>query len=240
MKMNLNDLEIRILGCLMEKELTTPENYPLSLNTLVSACNQKSNRDPVTTLTEAEVLRGLETLGSRGLARLTTTGGRVAKYCHSATDKLRLATTSRALLAELMLRGPQTVGELRTRGERMIEFSDLAAVEAVLAELQQAAPPFIVRLPRQAGRKELRYAQVFAGLPEFAPEEELDGAMASEESAGRRAPARERVERAGQATGSDRTERSERVQRLETEIGALRGEAVALRQEVEEMLAQFA
>ena len=238
MKMNLNDLEIRILGCLMEKELTTPENYPLSLNTLVSACNQKSNRDPVTSLTEAEVLRGLETLGARGLARLTTTGGRVAKYCHSATDKLRLATASRALLAELMLRGPQTVGELRTRGERMVEFNDLAAVEVVLAELQQAAPPFIIRLPRQAGRKELRYAQVFAGLPEFAPEAEE--AMASEEAAERRAPARERVERADQASGSDRSERSERVQRLATEIGALRGEAAALRQEVEEMLAQFA
>ena len=221
MKMNLNDLEIRILGCLMEKELTTPENYPLSLNTLVSACNQKSNREPVTNLSEAEVLRGLETLGSRGLARLTTTGGRVAKYCHSATDKLHLATKARAVLTELMLRGPQTVGELRTRGERMTEFSDLAAVEAVLGELQQAAPPFVVRLPRQAGRKELRYAQVFAGLPEFAPDEE-EAEPAPERTVERRAPA------------------NERVVRLEAEIGSLRGEIVELRQEVEELLAQFA
>jgi uncharacterized protein len=239
MKMNLNDLEIRILGSLMEKELTTPENYPLTLNTLVSACNQKSNRDPVTSLTEAEVLRGLETLGSRGLARLTTTGGRVAKYCHSATDKLHLSTPSRALLAELMLRGPQSVGELRTRGERMAEFSDLAAVEVVLSELQQAAPPFIIRLPRQAGRKELRYAQVFAGLPE-STQEELDDATAFEETVEQRAPARERAERVERAPGGDRAERTERVQRLEAEIGVLRGEAAALRSEVEEMLAQFA
>jgi uncharacterized protein len=241
MKMNLNDLEIRILGCLMEKELTTPENYPLSLNTLVSACNQKSNRDPVTSLSEAEILRGLETLGSRGLARLTTTGGRVAKYCHSATDKLRLATESRALLAELMLRGPQSAGELRTRGERMFPFADIAAVEAVLVELQQAAPPFIIRLPRQAGRKEVRYAQVFAGLPEFTPEE-LDDAPVAEARA-ERAPARERVEQAERTPGresTERTERAGRVQRLEAEIGVLRGEATALRREVEEMLAQFA
>ena len=234
MKMNLNDLEIRILGCLMEKELTTPENYPLSLNTLVSACNQKSNRDPVLNLTEADVLRGLETLGSRGLARLTTTGGRVAKYCHSAAGKLHLATASRALLAELMLRGAQTVGELRNRGERMTEFSDLAAVEAVLAELQQAAPPFVVRLPRQAGRKELRYAQVFAGIPEFSPEEELEETVALEKGAERRAPAGERLER------TDRVSRIERVERLEAGIGTLRGETATLRGEIEELLAQFA
>jgi uncharacterized protein len=239
MKMNLNDLEIRILGSLMEKELTTPENYPLTLNTLVSACNQKSNRDPVTSLTEAEVLRGLETLGSRGLARLTTTGGRVAKYCHSATDKLHLSTPSRALLAELMLRGPQSVGELRTRGERMAEFSNLAAVEGVLAELQQAAPPFIIRLPRQAGRKELRYAQVFAGLPEFTPEE-LDDAEAFEETVEPRAPARERIERVERLERAPSADRTERVQRLEAEIGTLRGEAAALRSEVEDLLAQFA
>jgi uncharacterized protein len=238
MKMNLNDLEIRILGTLMEKELTTPENYPLSLNALVNACNQKSNRDPVTSLSEADVLRGMEGLGSRGLARLTTTGGRVAKYCHNATEKLRLATPSRALLAELMLRGPQTMGELRTRGERMAEFSDIEAVEAVLAELQQAAPPFVIRLPRQAGRKDQRYAQVFAGLPEFSPEEE---APEPESTAERRAPSGERAERAERAERGERlAPASERVQRLEAEIGTLRGEAAALRREVEELMAQFA
>jgi uncharacterized protein YceH (UPF0502 family) len=234
MKMNLNDLEIRVLGCLMEKELTTPENYPLSLNALVSACNQKSNREPVLNLSEPEVVRLLETLGARGLARLTTTGGRVAKYCHSATGKLGLSTEARAILAELMLRGPQTVGELRTRGERMAAFSDLAAVEAVLDELRQAAPPFVIRLPRQAGRKEQRYAQVFAGLPEFLPEEETAEPEAAASEAGR-AEAREPARAAER-----RVPASERVARLETEIGTLRGEAAALRQEVEELMAQFA
>jgi len=218
MKMNLNDLEIRILGCLMEKELTTPENYPLSLNALVSACNQKSNREPVLSLSEADVLRGLEGLGSRGLARLTTTGGRVGKYCHSAADKLGLGASARALLVELMLRGPQTVGELRTRGERMAEFADSAAVEAVLAELQQCGPPIVARLPRQAGRKDARYAQLFAGLPEFFPEEE--------------APAPEKA--AGQAPEKGG------VERLQAEVGTLRAEIAELRREVGELLAQFA
>jgi uncharacterized protein len=218
MKMNLSELDIRVLACLMEKELTTPENYPLSLNALVSACNQKSNRDPVTNLTEAEVLRGLESLGSRGLARLTTTGGRVAKYCHSAADKLGLDQPARALLAELMLRGPQTVGELRTRADRMAEFTDLAAVEAALGELQQCAPPFVIRLPRQAGRKEQRYAQVFAGIPEFTEEEEVD----LPEKGARQVPA------------------SERMVRLEDEVATLRAEIAALRREIEELLAQFA
>ena len=190
MKMNLNELEIRILGALMEKELATPENYPLSLNSLLAACNQKSNRDPVVNLSEAELLRGLETLGGRGLARLTTTGGRVAKYCHSAGDRLHLAPPARAILCELMLRGPQTVGELRTRGERMVELGDFAAVEEILAGLQQAAPPLVTRLPRQAGRKELRYAQLLAGQPEFAPEEDLPPPEpAAKQSAGAREPA---------------------------------------------------
>ena len=167
MKMNLNELEIRILGCLMEKELSTPESYPLTLNALLSACNQKSNRDPVMVLTENEIAAGLQGLGSRGLARLTTTGGRVGKYCHSVEGKLGLAVPARALLAELMLRGPQTAGELRNRGERMAQFPDLEAVEEVLLELLKCGPPLVARLPRQAGRKEQRYAQLFAALPDL-------------------------------------------------------------------------
>jgi len=238
MKMNLTDLEIRVLACLMEKELTTPENYPLSLNSLVSACNQKSNRDPVLSLTEPEVQQVLEALGGRGLARLTTTGGRVAKYCHNVAEKLRLGVPARALLAELMLRGPQTVGELRTRGERMTEFADIEAVEAVLAELQREAPPMVIRLPRQPGRKDVRYAQVFAGMPglpdeeEVAEQEEVERQAASGERGEGRRPAAERAER--------RPVANERVERLEAEIAELRGETTALRQEIEELLAQFA
>lgn len=224
MRMNLSELEIRILGCLMEKELTTPEYYPLSLNALVNACNQKSNRDPVMNLSEADLVRGLETLGSRGLARLTTTGGRVAKYCHSVATKLHLAPAARAVLAELMLRGPQTVGELRNRAERMAEIADLAAVEAILQELQQCGPPLVIRLPRQAGRKDQRYAQVFAGMPEFPEEEEPEIERAAIEKSPRAA---------GQAPGN------ERLVRLEEEVGTVRSEIVELRKELEEMIASF-
>lgn len=217
MKMNLNELETRILGCLMEKELTTPENYPLSLNALVSACNQKSNRDPVMSLTESELVSGLQSLGSRGLARLTTTGGRVGKYCHSVAGKLGLAAPTRAILAELMLRGPQTVGELRNRCERMAEFSDLAAVEALLLELRQCGPPLVATLPRLAGRKEQRYAQLFAGQPDL-PEQE---APAMEKQGGR------------QALGN------QRLLMLEAEVGTLRDEICTLRQDIEALLAPF-
>lgn len=227
MRMNLSELEIRILGCLMEKELTTPENYPLSLNALLSACNQKSNREPVLSLTEPDALRGLEALGARGLARLTTTGGRVAKYRHSVSEKLGLAAPARAVLAELMLRGPQTVGELRNRAERMAELADLAAVEEILAELRQFGPPLVTRLPRQAGRKEQRWAQLFAGMPEVAEEEEAADAVVEPDrpAAGRRA--------SGAAPGN------ERLAQLEAEVGTLRTEIVALRQELEELITSF-
>lgn len=243
MRMNLTELEIRVLGCLMEKELTTPEYYPLSLNALVSACNQKSNRDPVMCLTEADVTRGLEALGSRGLARLTTTGGRVAKYCHSVADKLHLGTPARAVLAELMLRGPQTVGELRTRGERMAELADLAAVEEILMKLQQCGPPLVRRLPRQAGRKEQRYAQLFAGAPEFTEEEETDVERPLVERSAVEGPSIERsaAERpSSERRGGGQAAASERLVRLEEGVGTLRGEIAALRQEVEELLAAFA
>lgn len=220
MKMNLTDLEIRVLGSLMEKELTTPENYPLSLNSLVSACNQKSNRDPVLSLTESEVQKALEGLGARGLARLTTTGGRVAKYVHSAADKLGLDVPARAILAELMLRGAQTAGELRNRAERMAPFADIEAVDGVLGELMREAPPMVVRLPRQPGRKEARYAQVFGGMPEL-PEEAEDDEPARERAVPYKLPM------------------SGRLQKLENEIADLRAETAELRKEVEEFLAQF-
>jgi len=229
MRMNLTELEIRILGCLMEKELTTPEYYPLTLNALASACNQKSNRDPVMTLTQSELMQGLEALGSRGLARLTTTGGRVAKYCHSVADKLRLDPDARAVLAELMLRGPQTAAELRSRGERMAELGGIATVEEIILKLQQCGPPLVIRLPRQAGRKEQRYAQLFAGMPEL-PEEPED----AEPSPRRTAAA------TGAGSAQPRVSANPRLADLEMDMGALREEIGALRQEVEEMLGAFA
>jgi uncharacterized protein YceH (UPF0502 family) len=219
MRMNLTELEIRILGCLMEKELTTPEYYPLTVNALAAACNQKSNRDPVLNLAEKDLQRGLEALGARGLARLTTTGGRVAKYVHSVGDRLGLAPGARAVLAELMLRGPQTAPELRSRGERMAEVGDLAAVEEILLQLQQHGPPLVVRLPRQPGRKEQRYAQLFAGMPEFTEEEPEQAEAASTQPRPRRG--------------------NERLEHLEQEVGTLRQEIGGLRREVEELLAAF-
>jgi uncharacterized protein len=222
MRMNLDPVEVRILGALMEKELTTPENYPLTLNALLAACNQKSNRDPVLNVTEAELARGLAALGGRGLARLTTTGGRVARYVHSVGDKLGLSVPARAILAECMLRGPQTLGELRNRAERMAEFPDLAALDAAVAELQKFGPPLVAKLPREAGRKEQRYAHLLAGLPDFV--EALEGLEAEERS---ERPARER------------NSGKERISRLEEEIASLREEISALRREVEEFIGSF-
>lgn len=225
MRMNLDALEVRVLGCLMEKELTTPESYPLTVNSLLSACNQKSNRDPVLALSESDVLRALEALGTRGLARLTTTGGRVARYCHSVSERLGLSAAARAVLAELMLRGPQTVGELRNRADRMAELPDLAAVDAILLELQKHGPPLVARLPREAGRKDPRYAQLLSGMPEL-PEQEEPAAEPQQESAQERRSA-------GAVPARDR------LLRLETEVGALRDDIASLRREIEGLLAQF-
>ncbi|HEY6872423.1 MAG TPA: YceH family protein [Geobacteraceae bacterium] len=218
MKMNLDQMEVRILGSLIEKELTTPENYPLSLNTLTSACNQKSNRDPAMSLSEDDVVRGLDRLGGRGLARLTATGGRVARYRHSLADQLGLTPPSLAVLGELMLRGPQTVGELRSRAERMVPLPDLLTVEAILAELQGHAPPLVTRLPRQPGRKEQRYAQLFAGEPQ----------LPADVPATHPEPARLRV-----------MEEDERIAKLDGEVAALRMEITALRRMLDELKVLF-
>ncbi len=218
MKMNLDEVEVRILGCLIEKELSTPENYPLSLNALTAACNQKSNRAPLMGLAEADVVRGLDSLGCRGLARLTTTGGRVAKYRHSLGDNLGLKPPALAVLAELTLRGPQTPGELRSRAERMTELADLAAVEDILLTLMEFAPPLVTRLPRQPGRKEQRYAQLFAGEPHISANEPAPDSE----------PVRHRV-----------TAENEQLTRLEGEVSALHAEVAALRRTIEEFRALF-
>jgi len=238
MRMNLNDLEIRVLGCLMEKELTTPEYYPLTLNALLAACNQKSNRNPQLALTEVEVEEALKALGGRGIARLTTTGGRVGKYCHSMTEKLGLGAKARAVLAELMLRGPQTAGELRNRGERMAPIADVAEAEALLLELQRLAPPLVMKLPRQPGHKEQRYRQLFSGAPEVG---EIEPSEAAGDEAGPdEAPVAPRIGRVRDAvSGAHSAGGGDRLGPLESEIGLLRGEVGELRKEVEELLALF-
>jgi hypothetical protein len=167
MNLTLDAEEIRVLGSLLEKEITTPEYYPLSLNALLNACNQKSNRDPMVHFDEDTLERALYTLRDKGLlVSITGAGSRVPKYGHRISEKLNLGRRELAILCELMLRGPQTLGELRTRAERMHPFPDLAEVETVLDHI----PELVAKLPRRPGEKEARYAHLLSGeTPVFAP-----------------------------------------------------------------------
>ncbi len=169
MDTTLTTTEIRVLGCLLEKEMTTPDYYPLTLNSLTSACNQKSNRDPVLSLDETEVVKALDTLRFKGMAmQASGEGSRVPKYRHTLAEKMYFENEQLAILCELFVRGPQTLGELRSRCERMFPFADTAAVENVLLELNDSEGPLSVKLPRQPGQKEQRYAHLFSGSPEIA------------------------------------------------------------------------
>ncbi len=209
----LNEIEIRILGCLIEKEMTTPEYYPLTLNALTNACNQKSNRDPVLDLDEASVVRGLDTLRHKGLAmQAHGEGSRVLKYRHALFEKLFLEPEQIAILSELLLRGPQTVGELRTRASRMHPFTDLDQVETVLAELAEREPPLTLKLPRQPGRKEHRFAHLLAPPPEFPADDHV--------------PPPEAARRIVQAE-------DERIARLEAEVAELKSEFARFRSQFE-------
>lgn len=174
----LTPLEIRVAGSLMEKEITTPEYYPLSLNALVNACNQKSNRNPVTEYTESDVEKAMQSLQKQGLlVALHEAGSRVMKYRHVIGEKLDLKPEGAAILCELMLRGPQTVGELRSRADRMRTFSSLEAVETVLQSLTDSG--FVTRLPREPGRKESRYAHLLSGPVDTASPGEVQAAAES-------------------------------------------------------------
>ena len=158
--------ECRILGSLVEKEMTTPDYYPLSLNGLLNACNQKSNRQPVLTLGEDEIVEALDRLRHSGLAMQSREGGRVAKFCHTIREKLHLDEMELAILAELLLRGAQTLGELRSRADRMAKIDSLETTETALCELIDRDFPLAVKLPRQAGHKECRYMHLMSGSPE--------------------------------------------------------------------------
>src|SRR6202034_2665889 len=166
MDFSLDADEVRVLGSLLEKEITTPEYYPLSLNALLNACNQKSNRDPVVHFDEDTVERALYTLRDKGLTvNITGAGSRVPKFGHRLSEKLNLGRRELAVLCELMVRGPQTLGELRTRAERMHPFDDLAEVESVLDRM----PELVTKLPRRPGEKEARYAHLLSGPVAVAP-----------------------------------------------------------------------
>lgn len=160
----LNDVDVRVLGSLVEKELTTPEYYPLSLNALVNACNQTSNRDPVVKYDEATVKSAVDRLRKYSLVRsIQRADARVMKYMHLMREAINLEPPELAAMCVLMLRGPQTVGEIRTRSGRLFEFPSLEEVEATLNTLMTRSEPLVARLPRQPGQKEARFSHVLGG-----------------------------------------------------------------------------
>jgi uncharacterized protein YceH (UPF0502 family) len=163
MDVQLHPVEVRVLGALLEKEITTPEYYPLSLNALVNACNQKSNRDPAVNFDEATVEQALHSLRDKGLLlSITGAGSRVQKYAHRISERLNLGRPELAILCELMVRGPQTLGELRNRAVRMHPFEDLEQVQSVIDRL----PELIVKIERRPGEKESRFAHLLSGPPD--------------------------------------------------------------------------
>ncbi len=175
MKYELNAKEARVIGCLLEKQVTTPDQYPLSLNAITLACNQKTNREPVMDLSESEVQQLLDLLLRKHFLRtLSGFGNRVVKYeqrfCNSEFGQLKLSPAELAVIATLLLRGAQTPGELRTRTNRMHEFSDVSEVEQVLQQLATREDgPFVVRLAREPGKRESRFMHLFSGQVDEAP-----------------------------------------------------------------------
>lgn len=167
LKINLSVYEARVIGSLIEKEITTPEQYPLSLNALTNACNQKSSRDPVLDLDEAQVLQTLDGLAKKFLvSRNSGFGSRVTKFqhrfCNTEFGELQLSKPEVAIICELLLRGPQTPGELRARTERLYGFGDVSEVEAALIGLQERDEPLVAKLPREPGKRESRYVHLFS------------------------------------------------------------------------------
>jgi hypothetical protein len=222
----LTPAQARVLGSLIEKEATTPEYYPLSLNALLNACNQKSNRDPVTSLDEIAVRQALHGLNQLGLARSAATDGRVAKFEHRANEVFNFHRHELALICVLLLRGPQTPGELRTRTDRLYQFDDLDSVHSALNLLMKREPPLVKVLPRQPGTKESRFAHLLSG--------DVQASADSQESASpTRAP--------DFSTGIEiKSESSEtRIAHLEEEVAILRSELADLKQQLTLFQKQF-
>jgi uncharacterized protein YceH (UPF0502 family) len=211
----LNPIEARVLGALIEKDITTPDYYPLSLNALVNACNQKSNRDPVMSLDENAVRDALYSLNEKGLAgAVSSADSRVSKYEHRLQETYNLARGETAILCVLLLRGPQTPGELRGRSERMFSFNDLSDVQSALQRLIQREASLVRMLARQPGTKEARYAHLLCG--------EVEGA-----------------ETASEAVVTSASLDGGRITRLEIEVGNLKSEIAALREQLEGFRKQF-
>jgi uncharacterized protein YceH (UPF0502 family) len=214
----LNEVETRVLGSLVEKDITTPDYYPLSLNALVNACNQKNNREPVMSLDESAVRRALETLQEKRLAG--PAGGadsRVTKYEHRLQEAFNFTRGETAVLCVLLLRGPQTPGELRGRTERMHRFEHLDEVQSTLQRLMQRDPPLAVMLARQPGTKESRYAHLLSG--------EVEAAVALQSPATSHSA----------ASSCDAV----RISHLEEEVAGLRAEVADLKQQLASFRKQF-
>ena len=210
----LSDVELRVMACLIEKEFTTPDLYPLSLNALTSACNQKSNRDPVVAFDQDTVMAALDSLAAKQLAYESQyPGNRARKFRHFFTERFKLMENEAAILCELMLRGPQTPGELRTRANRLHPFENLQEIEEVLPKLMEVDPPWVVKLPRESGRKEHRYAHLLMGMPDISEQRSSP------------APAR---------SGGSPLE--VRVIQLETEVAALREQVQEIKTTLAEVL----
>ena len=217
MNIVLNEMEARVLGALLEKEITTPDYYPLSLNSLVNACNQKSNRDPVMNLDEDSVRDALRTLHDNSLARsVSAADSRVTKYEHRLQEAFNFDRREAALVCELLLRGPQTPGELRMRAERMHQFNDLSEAQSALQRLMNREPPLVKVLARQPGTKESRYIHLLSG-----------DAKPVRSTAGREAPAA--LER----------EKIEVFSRLSSEMAELRRDLADLKQQFAAFRKQF-
>ena len=213
----LTDIETRVLSALVEKQLTTPEYYPLTLNSLTTACNQKNNRNPVTSYSEEQVAQGLETLREKNLAYVFYgSSSRVPKYKHVMPEVLHLTAAETALMCALMLRGPQTPGELRSNASRLHEFSGLEEIESTLNALISHDPePFVVRLPRQPGQKEVRFAHLLNG--------EVAVETTAEESVTRRVV----------------SPQGDRLAKLEQEVNELKGQMETLQQQFDQFKKQF-
>ncbi|MGD0128033.1 MAG: YceH family protein [Terriglobia bacterium] len=213
----LDEVEVRVLGALLEKEITTPEYYPLSLNALINACNQKSNRDPVMALDESAVRDALDSLTGKNLVgHASSADSRVSKYTHHLQEVFNFDRRESAVLCVLLLRGPQTPGELRGRTERMYRFDDLSVVESALHRLMEREPPLAMKLARQPGTKESRYAHLLAGeLEEWS------------------------VPAEPQLVASTAGQDDDRITRLETELENLRKEVADLRQQLDDFRKQF-
>lgn len=229
MQLTLTPIEARVLGALIEKEITTPEYYPLSLNALANACNQKSNRDPVLHLEENHIRRALNHLESQSLVR-SVGDSRVTKFEHRLQETFNFYRPEIAIICELLLRGPQTPGELRTRASRMHPFEDLESVHSALQRLAKREPPMVTILPRQPGTKEARYAHQ---LGDRSPLEDAAAEAASVE-----ASAHPRVEAAPGSPISRLAPSS--LTQPSPSIASLTEEVAQLRQQIADLQSQFA